>query len=470
MRKRAGKTAARRELGQDRISERPIDRICPSPENAKLYRPVDRNDPDVKALARSIREHGLQEPLVVTRGGWIISGHRRHVAARLAGLKTVPCRVHPIRREGDHDGFVRLLREFNRQRVKSLDEKLREEVVTVNPEEAYRSLVAHREEMAAVEVDELFIRERKRRPKISAAKVPFLEAVQRVIESQRRFWPLSDRRIHYALLNDPPLIHASKPESTYANTKRSYKALVDLVTRARLEGLIPMQAIADETRPVTIWDVHGDPQGFVRREMDGFLKGYWRDLMRSQPNHVEIVGEKNTVAPIIKPVAARYCIPMTIGRGFCSLRPRFDMAERFRRSGKQRFVLLILSDFDPDGEEIAHSLARSLRDDFDVDEVTPVKVALTADQVDDYDLPPIMQAKETSVNYARFANQHGQNVFELEALDPEDLQAILQETIDRVIDVEAFNHEIDQEKQDAAFLEATRKRVYRELGEVIDAE
>ena len=224
MRSRAGKTASGRELGHDRISERPIDQIRPSPENAKLYRPVDRNDPDVKALAKSIREHGLQEPLVVTRDGWIISGHRRHVAARLAGLKTVPCRVHPIRREGDRDQFVKLLREFNRQRVKSFDEKLREEVVSVNPEEAYRSLIAHRDEMAAVEVDELFIRERKRRPKISAAKVPFLEAVKRVIESQRRFWPLSDRRIHYALLNDPPLIHASKPKSTYANTKRSYKS------------------------------------------------------------------------------------------------------------------------------------------------------------------------------------------------------------------------------------------------------
>jgi len=453
-------------LGQDRISERPIGQIRPSPENAKLYRPVDRNDPDVKALAESIREHGLQEPLVVTRDGWIISGHRRHVAARLAGLKTVPCRVHPIRREGDRDQFIRLLREFNRQRVKSFDEKLREEVVSVDPEEAYRSLIAHRNEMAAVAVDELFIRERKWRPKISAAKVPLLEAVKRVIESQRRFWPLSDRRIHYALLNDPPLIHASKPKSTYANTKPSYKALVDLVTRARLEGLIPMQAIADETRPVTIWDVHGDPQGFVRREMGRFLKGYWRDLMQSQPNHVEIVGEKNTIAPTIKPVAARYRIPMTIGRGFCSLRPRFDMSQRFRKSGKQSFVLLILSDFDPDGEEIAHSLARSLRDDFGVDEVKPVKVALTADQVEDYDLPPTMQAKETSANYKRFANEHGEDVFELEALAPEDLQAILQETIDSVIDVEAFNHEIDQEKQDAAFLERTRRTVSSVLGDL----
>ncbi len=42
-------------------------------------------------------------------------------------------------------------------------------------------------------------------------------------------------------------------------------------------------------------------------------------------------------------------------------------------------------------------------------------------------------------------------------MPPETLQRVLQEAIDQVIDVEAFNHEIDQEKADAAKLEAVRK-------------
>ena len=89
--------------------QRRLETIRPSPENAKLYRPVDPNDPEVIALAESIRQYGVQEPLVVTIDGWILSGHRRHIAARLAGLKTVPCRVHPVRRDVDHDTFVTLL-------------------------------------------------------------------------------------------------------------------------------------------------------------------------------------------------------------------------------------------------------------------------------------------------------------------------------------------------------------------------
>ena len=75
--------------------------------------------------------------------------------------------------------------------------------------------------------------------------------------------------------------------------------------------------------------------------------------------HIEIVGEKNTIEPIIRPVAARSCIPMTIGRGYCSLRPHYDIAQRFHKSGKDRLVLLMLSDHDPDSEEIAHSSAIS---------------------------------------------------------------------------------------------------------------
>ena len=269
----------------------------------------------------------------------------------------------------------------------------------------------------------------------------------------------------YALLNNPPLIHASKPDSTYRNNKPSYKALTELLTRARIAGRIQMTVIQDATRPVSVWDVHRDVQGFIRREVDDFCEGYWRDLMQSQPNHIEIIGEKNTVDSIIRPVAEKYCIPTTIGRGYCSLRPRYDIAQRFRKSGKDRLVPLMLSDFDPDGEEIAHSFARSLRDDFGIEEIEPIKVALTADQVAQYNLPPMMKAKTGSSSYQRFTDQHGDDVWELEALPPETLQHVLQDAIDRVIDVEAFNHEIDQEKADAAKLEDVRRVMLGTLGE-----
>ena len=279
------------------------------------------------------------------------------------------------------------------------------------------------------------------------------------------FWPLSDRQIHYGLLNDPPLRHARKPGSRYVNDKKSYNDLVDLLTRARLANEIPWNAIDDETRPVEVWSVHQDPSGFIRAETSEFLFGYWRDLMQSQPNHVEILAEKNTVKDIVRPVAMEFCIPLTSGRGYSSLPPRKAMADRYRDSGKEQLVLLVVSDFDPDGEEIAHSFARSMRDDFGVIEIHPVKAALTAEQVQKFKLPNAMEAKATSSNAQKFVKKYGKDVFELEALPPATLQHIIKEAILGVIDVDAYNREVEQEKEDAAYIAAKRSAMLKSLGD-----
>src|SRR5437773_9474144 len=291
-----------------RVFSYPLRLIEPSPENDKLYRPINRHDPGITALARSIRKYEIKEPIVITLDFFILSGHRRYAAAERAGLEEIPCVFEQIYK--DDPEFLPLLREFNRQRVKAIDEKLREEIVTANPEEAFRSLIEHRKAQAAVSIGSIEIRGKKTRCEISAAKQPFLDAILRIINGWRDYWPLSDRRVHYALLNDRPLKHARKPDAVYGNDKRSYNALTELLTRARLAGIVPMYAISDETRPVCVFDVFEDPGPFIRREIDNFLKDYYRDLMQSQPNHIEIVGEKNTVGGLIKPVATKYCIPV----------------------------------------------------------------------------------------------------------------------------------------------------------------
>ena len=136
--------------------------------------------------------------------------------------------MEQFRRDKAPDRFLVLLREYNRQRVKSLDEALREEVVSCNPVEAYESLIEYRQQKAVDALDNadcLTLGTGRRRAEISKAKWPFLRAIKTILNKRCEFWPLSDRQIHYALLNDPPLIHASKPQSHYANTFQSYKAL-----------------------------------------------------------------------------------------------------------------------------------------------------------------------------------------------------------------------------------------------------
>src|SRR5262249_9344849 len=132
---------------------------------------------------------------------------------RLLGMRRVLCRVEEMSR---HDPeFLPLLREHNRQRVKGLDEVLRELVVTQEPGKAYQALIAHRQAKTAVNGEFLRIEGAKARNKIGRMKKPMLDAVIREVNARRRYWPTSDRKIHYALLNNPPLRNATRTDSRY---------------------------------------------------------------------------------------------------------------------------------------------------------------------------------------------------------------------------------------------------------------
>ncbi|HLN26487.1 MAG TPA: DNA methyltransferase [Gemmataceae bacterium] len=69
------------------VEERPISSIRPYPGNPRL------NDAAVDAVAASIREFGLRQPIVVDEQGVIIVGHTRYLAAIKLGLETVPVHV-----------------------------------------------------------------------------------------------------------------------------------------------------------------------------------------------------------------------------------------------------------------------------------------------------------------------------------------------------------------------------------------
>jgi hypothetical protein len=353
--------------------------------------------------------------------------------------------------------------------VKSRAERARECAIAVDPEDAHKALIEHRREQAELpDIKTIAIGKVKRRAAITEGKQEMLTAVLKVLHDRRAFLPLSERQVHYALLNDPPLKHSKKPDSRYGNDEASYKNLIHLVTRARLSGAIPMEAIADPTRPVVTWNAAKDVGQFMATEMNRHLKGYWRNYQQSQPCHIELLGEKNTLASILQPVAMRYCVPMTIGRGFCSLPPRYDMQQRFLKSGREKLVLLIASDFDPDGEQIAQSFARSMRDDFGIQNIVPVKIAITPDQIAEYGLSANgLEAKVGSVNYRRFTDEHGLAVYEVEALEPQLLQELLTEAIESVMDMDAFNAELEQEKQDAAYLDGIRTQVLQATREIV---
>jgi hypothetical protein len=154
-----------------------------------------------------------------------------------------------------------------------------------------------------------------------------------------------------------------------------------------------------------------------------------------------------------------FCIPLTIGRGHSSIKPREEMFNRYRASGKRKLVVLILSDFDPAGETIAESFARSMRDDFGVEDMLPVKVALRKDQVDSLGLIPSEKAKAGSSTFEKFVAKYGPDVFELEAVPPARLQAMLRDEIMKNMDLDALDQEKAQELVEQATLQALKRKL-----------
>jgi hypothetical protein len=305
------------------------------------------------------------------------------------------------------------------------------------------------------------------RCKISPAKFPFLDAIEKVIAKLEDFWPVTDRQVHYGLLNHPPLIHASKPDSRFRNDKSSYKAVCELTTRARHEGRIPYERIEDETRKDVVWDVYPSLADYYETQMDDLLTGYNRDLIQSQPYQIQIVVEKNTLDGIVRPIASRYTIPYQIGRGQNTTTPVWKIARRFKASGKEKLILLTMSDLDPDGDAIPHSLGQRLRDDHGIKNIAVYKVALTMEQIRGLRLPEsFTRAKKGSPNYKRYIERYQtDHVWELEAVDPTLLQQLLTQYIEAVINREAFDKEREAERADHAQNENVREMVLQTLRE-----
>jgi ParB family transcriptional regulator, chromosome partitioning protein len=107
--------------------EIPLDRIEPNPRQ-----PRQRFSPDdLEALAASIREHGVLQPVLVTEtldGYQLVAGERRFRAARLAGLERIPA-------------VVRQLADQDQLEVALVENLQRADLGPIEEATAYRSLI-----------------------------------------------------------------------------------------------------------------------------------------------------------------------------------------------------------------------------------------------------------------------------------------------------------------------------------------
>ena len=128
-------------------------------------------------------------------------------------------------------------------------------------------------------------------------------------------------------------------------------------------------------------------------------------------------------------------------------------------------TLIIASDYDPEGLDLADDAIRTLRDRFGVP-VEYHRVAVTQEQISELDLDEDFNpAKESSSRFKSFVKRTGSNqTWEIEALPPEYLQKHLRSAIEANMDREIFEATKKREAEELREIQRIRREVVTSIG------
>lgn len=259
-----------------------------------------------------------------------------------------------------------------------------------------------------------------------------LEAARAVLDEYREHWPLTVRQVYYRLIG----AHG------FEKTEAFYGRLCHHLANARRGRAIPFEAIRDDGVTTVRMDRYADADDFLIQQRQRAAR-YRRDLMATQPLHIEVWCEAAGMIVQLAKVAHRYSVNVFSSSGFDSLTAKKTVADRVCEAGKPA-VIFHLGDFDPSGESIYRSVAEDVTAFVMADRPHALvnvefrRVALTAEQVAHYRLPTA-PAKVTDSRSKAWAGETCQ----LEALSPSQIAGILDDAILGLIDTDKL---VDDER------------------------
>lgn len=280
--------------------------------------------------------------------------------------------------------------------------------------------------------------------------------VRAILEEYQAHLPLTVRQIFYRLVG----------AYSYDKTERAYKRLAEYLVRARRAQLIPFSAIRDDG---TIASGGGGYVGYDS-PTDWWAatlsdaEAYRRPRLGTQPTRIEVWCEAGGMVPQLVRATRRYGVPVYSTGGFSSVTVTHEIAQRALRE-ERKTVFLHLGDYDPSGESIFESMttdalyfvAGELGGKLDAAEerFEAVRVALTEDQVLEHDLPTAPPKSSDT----RSATWSGAETCQAEAMPPDLLAATVLEAVEERLDLELYDAEVEQERDERSELVATLTEV-----------
>jgi hypothetical protein len=224
--------------------------------------------------------------------------------------------------------------------------------------------------------------------------------------------PITGRGIGYKLFTAGLI-----PSMARAEMQRVYR----LLTAARERGEIPWKWIVDETRALERRPSWDDPADFAHT----VSRAYRRDFWAQQPARVEVWSEKGTVRGVLRPVLDEYGVGFRVMHGFSGATTLYDVAQD---DDGRPLIALYVGDFDPSGMWMSERDLPGRLSKYGGDHVSVKRIAITL--ADTPGLPPFSaEDKRKDPRHDWFTKQFGRRCWELDAMDPNDLRARVQEEI-----------------------------------------
>lgn len=225
------------------------------------------------------------------------------------------------------------------------------------------------------------------------------------------------------------------------NDQKQYKRMGSIINDARMAGLIDWEAIEDRTRNLESLPNWIDPSDILESVAGQYRTDKWDD----QEFRIEVWIEKEALAGVFEQACAEFEVPYLSCRGYSSASVMWRAAMRlkeYERAG-QKVQIIHFGDHDPSGIDMTRDIADRLATFGFRGEVR--RVALNMDQVKRY-RPPPNPAKVTDSRSTGYIKRFGPQSWELDALEPATLSALVDKNVREVLDIDAWNLRLREEE------------------------
>lgn len=227
--------------------------------------------------------------------------------------------------------------------------------------------------------------------------------------------PMTVRQVFYQAVSQGLI---EKTEAEYGNS------IGRLLTEMRLDGDLPFDWIADNTRWMRKPRTFSNAEEAVRITAEAYRRSLWDN----QDCYVEIWLEKDALAGVLYEITSPYDVPLMVTRGYPSVSYLYNAAETISAQEKAAY-LYYFGDHDPSGVDIPRNIEERLCEFAPEAGICFMRVAVNPEQIASMRLP----TRPTKKSDTRSRNFEGESV-EVDAIPPSKLRELAESCIAQHID------------------------------------